>query len=93
MKILITQDTFAPSMDGPVHLPAMSLAEMDTDMARAVVTAGKGLYIEPKDDPTTRGNATGRWTASEAQVSFAREAVAAAGRKTVPPKPGPGTTT
>jgi hypothetical protein len=81
MKIIITQDTFAPSMDGPVYLPAPSVVELETDAARGVVMAGKGLYVEPKDDPSARGNAPGTRTATEAQVKLARDAMAGA-RKT-----------
>jgi len=75
MKLIVTQDTFAPSMDGPTFLPANSLVELETASARGVVEAGKGLYIEPKDDPTTRGNAPGRWTASAEQVAAIRAAL------------------
>lgn len=76
MKLLITQDTFAPSMDGPVYLAANSLAELETDAARAIATANKGLYIDPKDDPGTRGNAAGSRTATESQVAAVRAALA-----------------
>ena len=75
MKILVTQDTFAPSMDGPVFLAANTLAELETDSARGAVVAGRALYIDAKDDPTTRGTQAGRWTAPEPLVDAARQAL------------------
>lgn len=75
MKLLITHNTITPSMDGPTHLPGNSLADVERDNAQALVQAGKALYIDAKDDPTTRGNAPGRWTASEAQVAAVRDAL------------------
>lgn len=77
MKILITLATFAPSLDGATYLPAGTLAEVETDTARAITVAGKGLYVDGKDDPTRRGNAPGAFTASEQQITAAREALAA----------------
>jgi hypothetical protein len=74
MKVLIIQDTFAPSLDGPSHLPANTLADLEADSAHAVVRATKGLYVDQKDDPT-RGK---QFTASDARLSAAREAAAAA---------------
>ena len=77
MKILITQNTFAPSMDGATFLPAGSFAELEADSAKGIVVAGKGLYVDGKDDPTRRGNAAGQYTATEQQVSAVRDALAA----------------
>jgi hypothetical protein len=88
MKILIIHATIAPSMDGPTFLPAQSLVEVETDAARAICAAGKALFVDAKDDPTTRGNRPGLWTASESQVSAVRTAM----RKATPKPPEPGTT-
>lgn len=74
MKLLITADTFAPSMDGPVHLPAHSFADLELDSARAIVQAGKGLYIDGKDDPTK----TKQFTAPAERVKEVVAALAAA---------------
>jgi hypothetical protein len=52
MKLLITAACAVPSMDGPQHLEPNILVDVDTDMARALVHAGRGLYIDPKDDPS-----------------------------------------
>ena len=74
MKILITQDCAAPSMDGALHLPANTLTELETDVVRAIVHAGKGLYVDPKDDPSKiKGQ-----TASEARIEAVRRALKAA---------------
>jgi hypothetical protein len=89
MKILIIHATIAPSMDGPTFLPAQSLVEVETDAARAICAAGKALFVDAKDDPTTRGNRPGLWTATESQVSAVRTA---AMRKATPKPPEPGTT-
>lgn len=80
MKILITSDTVAPSIDGPQHLGRNTLADLEGTSAHGIVNAGRGLYIDPKDDPTTRGNAAGRYTASEAQVQAVRDAMKAAAK-------------
>lgn len=75
MKILVTIDTFAPSMDGPVFLAANSFAEVDRDTAAGIVQqAGKALYVEPKDDPTR----TKQFTAPEARIKALVEALKAA---------------
>ena len=76
MKILITQDCAAPSMDGPVHLDANTLVDIEPDSARGIVAAGKGLYIDPKDDPSRVKVAP----ASESRVEAVRAALAAASR-------------
>lgn len=88
MKILIIHATIAPSMDGPTYLPPQSLVEVETDAARAICAAGKALFVDAKDDPTTRGNRPGLWTATESQVSAVRSAM----RKAAPKPPEPGTT-
>lgn len=80
MKLLITSPTVAPSLDGPQHLVRNSLADLEPAAAHGIVTAGRGLYIDPKDDPTTRGNAPGRNTASDAQVQAVRDALKAASK-------------
>lgn len=74
MKILITTDTFAPSMDGPQFLPANSFADVDKDGAGAIVQAGKALYVDPKDDPTRHK----QWTAPETRVKALVEALKSA---------------
>lgn len=74
MKLLITQACATPSMDGPVHLDANTLVDVETDNARAIVAAGKGLYIDPKDDLSR----TKVSTASEARVEAVRAALASA---------------
>lgn len=52
MKILITAATFAPSLEGPTFLDANTFADLEEDSARAIVAAGKGLHVDPKDDKT-----------------------------------------
>jgi hypothetical protein len=74
MKILITSDTFAPSLDGPVFLSSNSFADVDKDTAAAIVHAGKALYVEPKDDPSRAK----QWTASESRVKGLIDALKAA---------------
>ena len=78
MKILITGDTFAPSLDGPTFLPVNTIADMDADSAKRIAQAGRGLFIDAKDDPTKRGNTPGVFTASEAQIKAASDAAKAA---------------
>lgn len=80
MKLLITSPTVAPSLDGAQHLGLNTLVDLDAASAHGIVAAGRGLYLDAKDDPTTRGNAPGRNTASEAQVSAVRDALKAAGK-------------
>ena len=84
MKILITHDCAVPAMDGPAHVDANTLADLETDTARAVVAAGKGLYVDPKDDPS-RAKVS---TASEARIEAVRAAIAAA-RKAAKREPAP----
>lgn len=74
MKILITQDTFAPSLDGPQFLAANTFADVDKDGAAAIVQAGKALYVEPKDDPTRAK----QYTAPESRVKALADAMKAA---------------
>lgn len=77
MKTLIVQDCAAPSMDGPVHLAANSVADLETDDVRALVHAGRALYIDPKDDPSRlKAN-----TAPEARVAAVRDALKAAAKQ------------
>lgn len=74
MKILITSDTFAPSLDGAVFLGLNSFADVDKDTAGAIVQAGKALYVEPKDDPTR----TKQFTATESRVKALIDALKSA---------------
>lgn len=80
MKLLITQACAAPTMDGTVHLDANTLVDIEPDNGHAIVAAGKGLYIDPKDDRSR----TKTSTASEARVELVRNALAA-GRKAAKP--------
>jgi hypothetical protein len=74
MKILITAPTFVPSIDGPAFLDTNTIADMETDSARAVVAAGKGLYVDRKDDNTKLG----QHTAPESLLKLLADAAAAA---------------
>ncbi len=74
MKLLITQATFVPSIDGPAFLSAHETVDLEKDSAHAVVTAGKGLYIDKKDDPTRNKN----FTATDKQIEAAAVALVAA---------------
>lgn len=84
MKILITVDCAAPSMDGPQHLPANTFVDLEVTSAHAVVAAGRGLYVESKDDPSRLK----QFTASESRIkavagaldSAAKDARAAAAK-------------
>lgn len=49
MNILITQDTFAPSLKGMEFVSTNEVIEIETDNGHAIVAAGKGLYIDDKD--------------------------------------------
>lgn len=49
MKILVTQDTFAPSLDGPTFIGANEVIDIEADNGHAIVVAGKGLYVDAKD--------------------------------------------
>lgn len=49
MKILVTQDTFAPSLDGPTFISANEVIDIEPDHGHAIVVAGKGLYVDEKD--------------------------------------------
>lgn len=73
MKLLITAPTFAPSLDGPTFLGGNSFADLEEDNARAVVAAGKGLYIDGKDDKT-RGKV---FTASQDRIDAVQAAIKA----------------
>lgn len=74
MKILITQDTFVPAIDGAMHCTANSVVDVETDNAHATVAAGKALYVDPKDDRSR----TKVHTASEARIEAVRAALKAA---------------
>ncbi|MEY5100689.1 MAG: hypothetical protein RJA36_3408 [Pseudomonadota bacterium] len=76
MKLLITHACAAPTMDGPAHYDANTVAEFETDVAHAIVAAGKALYIEPKDDRSRTKVAT----ASEARIEAVRSAMKAASK-------------
>ena len=80
MKMLITSATFAPGMDGPVMLDANSFAELDADVAVQLAACGRALYIDPKDDPSRRGNASGTRTATAEQIAAADAAGKAAAK-------------
>ena len=73
MKILITQDCAAPAMEGTQHLVVNVVVELEPDTVRAIVHAGKGLYVDPKDDPSRIKSAT----APEARVAAVRAAMKA----------------
>lgn len=73
MKILMTSDCAVPSLDGPQHVPASTVQEFDADTVRALVHAGRGLYIDPKDDPSKAKVST----APEARVEAVRKAIKA----------------
>jgi hypothetical protein len=49
MKILVTQDTFAPSLDGPTFISVNEVIDIEPDHGHAIVVAGKGLYVDAKD--------------------------------------------
>lgn len=74
MKVLITNATFVPSLDGPQFLDVNTFADMDEESARGVVQAGKGLHCDKKDDKT-RGKI---FTASQEQIDAAVAASKAA---------------
>lgn len=76
MKILCTAPTFVPSLDGPTYVAVNELIEVDADTGKGVVVAGKGLYIDKKDDPTKEKS----FTASDAQLEAAKKAQAEAKR-------------
>ena len=84
MKLLITQDTFAPSIDGAAFLAANTFVDLETDSARAIVTAGKGLYVDAKDD----NSKIKQNTASDARVKAVIEALEAAKAAETPAKAG-----
>jgi hypothetical protein len=76
MKILVTQDTFAPSMDGPTFVGANEVIDIEPDNGHAIVTAGKGLYIDQKD---LKGRPA-HLLASESRLKAATEAQAQAAK-------------
>lgn len=76
MKILITQDTFVPSIDGPEFVGIHETVEVEADTGHAVVNAGKALYIDQKD---VKGRPI-HLLASEQRLKVATEALAAAAK-------------
>lgn len=75
MKILCTAPTFVPSLDGPTYIDINEVIDVEPDTAKAVVVAGKGLYVDKKDDPTK-----GNHTATDRQLAAAKDARAEAKR-------------
>lgn len=82
MKILVTQDTFAPSLDGPTFVSANETIDIEPDNGHAIVNAGKGLYIDQKDlkgrPAYLLASAERLKAATEAQAQAAKAAKAAA---------------
>ncbi len=78
MKLLIISACAVPSIDGPTHLEPNILVDVETDTARALVHAGRGLYIDPKDDPS-RAKVH---VAPESRVEAVRQAAKAAAKAT-----------
>lgn len=76
MKILVTQDTFAPSLDGPTFVSANETIDIEPDNGHAIVSAGKGLYVDQKD---LKGRPA-YLLASEARLKAAAEARAQAAK-------------
>lgn len=74
MKLLITAPCAAPTIDGPAHYDANTVAEFETDTAHAIVAAGKALYVDAKDDRSRTKVAT----ATEARIEAVRAAQKAA---------------
>ena len=80
MKLLMIQKCAVPTVDGPAHIAANTLVDIDTDSARALVQAGRALYIDPKDDPS-RAKVS---VAPEARVEAVRKAAKGAARSEAP---------
>lgn len=80
-KMLIIESCVVNHGDdrGGVHQSAGDMPDIPKDPARALVTAGRALYINKTDDPDKQG----RNTASREMVSAA-EAMAKAPRKASP---------
>lgn len=76
MKLLIVNDCAVPTVDGPAHVAANSLIDIDVDSGHLLVQAGRAQYIEPKDD-RSRSKVN---TASEARVEAVRAALKAAAK-------------
>ncbi len=83
MKILITADTFAPSLDGPAHLAANEVVDVEPDTGHALVQAGKGLYVDAKDDRSKAKVATAS-KERMAEVAAIAKAAAKAGKAEAP---------
>ena len=81
MRVLITADTFSPSIDGPVYLAASTLADCEIDSAHALVHAGKALYVDPKDDKSKLKQRVATKELLEAAVDSATKAAKAAKEK------------
>jgi hypothetical protein len=76
VKLLITTDCAVPTMDGPTHVSANTLVDIDADTAHLLVQATRAQYIDPKDD-RSRSKVN---TASESRVEAVRAAIKAAGK-------------
>lgn len=76
MKLLIILACLAPAIEGSDHLEPNTIVDLPPDTARAIVHAGKALYVDPKDDPSKlKVN-----TAPEARIEAVRKAIKAAAR-------------
>ncbi len=80
MKLLMIQKCAVPTVDGPAHIAANTLVDIDTDSARALVQTGRALYIDPKDDPS-RAKVS---VAPEARVEAVRKGAKAAAKSEAP---------
>lgn len=78
MKVLITADTFCPSIDGPTFLAANTLADCETESANGLVHAGKALFVDSKDDKSKLKMHTATKDQIDAAVEAAKAAAAAA---------------
>lgn len=83
MKLLITQDTFAPSLDGPTFIAAHEVIDIEPDHGHSIVAAGKGLYIDAKD---AKGRSPSL-VASDKRLEAAKAARAEAAKPAKPAKP------
>ncbi len=76
MKLIITNDCAVPTMDGPTHISANTLVDVDADTGHLLVQAGRAQYIDPKDD-RSRAKVN---TAPESRVEAVRAAIKAASK-------------
>lgn len=74
MKLLVIQPTFVPVIDGSDYLAPNDMVDVDTHTGHALVTAGKALYADKRDD---RSKVKTR-TASPEQIKAAADAAKAA---------------